>query len=158
MQDEVLATIEASAPRRWAGVAMLSTVGLLVLYVAFATPPALMWQIFLLIVGGAAMWLAYRVWHATQDRIELTRTELRTGTGQVIAIVDEIEAVDRGVFAFKPSNGFLVRMRSKPGNTWAPGLWWRLGRRVGVGGMTAASEAKFMSEMLSAMLMEREGV
>ncbi len=156
MQDEVLATIEASAPRRWIGVVMLGTVGVLVLYVALSTPPELVWQVFLIVVGGAALWLAYSVWQATQDRIELTRTELRTGAGRLIALVDEIEAVDRGVFAFKPSNGFLVRTRAKNSNSWAPGLWWRLGRRVGVGGMTAASEAKFMSEILSALLLERD--
>ncbi|MES0861688.1 hypothetical protein ABLN87_04960 [Ruegeria sp. SCPT10] len=156
MQDEVLATIEASAPRRWIGVLMLGTVGVLVLYVALSTPPELVWQVFLIVVGGAALWLAFSVWQATQDRIELTRTELRTGAGRLIALVDEIEAVDRGVFAFKPSNGFLVRTRAKTSNSWAPGLWWRLGRRVGVGGMTAASEAKFMSEILSALLLERD--
>ncbi|MEO1107896.1 MAG: hypothetical protein AAFX90_08250 [Pseudomonadota bacterium] len=156
MQDEVLATIEASAPRRWIGVLMLGTVGVLVLYVALSTPPELVWQVFLIVVGGAALWLAYSVWQATQDRIELTRTELRTGAGRLIALVDEIEAVDRGVFAFKPSNGFLVRTRATTSNNWAPGLWWRLGRRVGVGGMTAASEAKFMSEILSALLLERD--
>ncbi|NOD63763.1 MULTISPECIES: hypothetical protein [unclassified Ruegeria] len=152
MQEEVLATIEASSPRRWAGVGMLTTVGALVTYVALASPPEPMWQAFLFAVGGASLWLAYRVWHATQDRIELTRSELRTGSGQIIAKVEDIETVDRGVFAFKPSNGFLVRMRHKSSNRWAPGLWWRLGRRVGVGGMTAAAEAKFMSEALSLII------
>ncbi|WP_425083382.1 hypothetical protein [Ruegeria profundi] len=155
MQDEVLATIEASSPRRVAGVAMLGSVGVLVIYVALASPPELVWQVFLLAVGASSLWLAHRVWMATQDRIELTASELRTGSGQVIARVDEIEAVDRGVFAFKPSNGFLVRTRKKAGNVWAPGLWWRLGRRVGVGGMTASAEAKFMSEILSAMVLQR---
>ncbi len=154
MQDEVLATIQASSARRWAGVVMLGTIGALVIYVALASPPELVWQVFLLVVGAASWWLAYRVWTATQDRIELTRSELRTGTGRVIAQVSEIEAVDRGVFAFKPSNGFLLRTRSKERNVWAPGLWWRLGRRVGVGGMTAAAETKFMSEMISVLLME----
>lgn len=153
MQDEVLATIEASSPRRVAGVAMLGSVGVLVIYVALASPPELVWQVFLLAVGASSLWLAYRVWMATQDRIELTASELRTG--QLIARVNEIEAVDRGVFAFKPSNGFLVRTREKASNVWAPGLWWRLGRRVGVGGMTASAEAKFMSEILSAMVLQR---
>lgn len=154
MQDEVLATVQASSPRRWAGVVMLGTIGALVTYVALASPPEPVWQVFLLVVGAASWWLAYRVWIATQDRIELTRAELRTGTGRVIASVSEIEAVDRGVFAFKPSNGFLLRTQSKESNAWEPGLWWRLGRRVGVGGMTAAAETKFMSEMISALLME----
>ncbi|EEE36665.1 hypothetical protein RKLH11_498 [Rhodobacteraceae bacterium KLH11] len=135
---------------------MLTTVGVLVIYVALATPPQLGWQIFLLAVGGAAFWLAYRMWHATQDTIELTRSELRTGSGQVICDVENIEAVDRGVFAFKPSNGFLIRTRTSGPKTWAPGLWWRLGHRVGIGGMTAAAETKFMSEMLSVVLAERD--
>ena len=155
MQDEVLATVQASSPRRWAGVGMLGTVGAMVLYVALAAPPALGWQVFLFVIAGGAFWLAHRMWHATTDRIELTRAELRTGAGQVIANVEDIETVDRGVFAFKPSNGFLVRTTGKGKNTWAPGLWWRLGHRVGVGGMTAAAETKFMSEMLSALLAER---
>ncbi|NOD74975.1 MULTISPECIES: hypothetical protein [unclassified Ruegeria] len=157
MQEEVLATIEASSPRRWAGVGMLTTVGALVTYVALASPPEPIWQAFLFAVGGASLWLAYRVWYATQDRIELTRSELRTGSGQIIAKVEDIETVDRGVFAFKPSNGFLVRMRHKASNKWAPGLWWRLGRRVGVGGMTAAAEAKFMSEALVFLLTDDRG-
>ena len=156
MQDEVLAVVEASPLRRALGVAMLVAIGVIVVYVAMATPPALGWQLFLMVVGAGALWLSYRVWNATADSIELTRTSLRTGSGQMIAEVAEIEAVDRGVFAFKPSNGFLIRTRGRTGNAWAPGLWWRLGRRVGVGGMTAAGQTKFMSEMLSALLAERQ--
>ena len=157
MQDEVLAMVQASPARRWAGVGMLTTIGALVIYVALASPPEPVWQLFLFAVGGAAFWLAHRMWHATNDRIELTRSELRTGSGRVIAMVADIESVDRGVFAFKPSNGFLVRTGTKGANDWAPGLWWRVGHRVGVGGVTAAAETKFMSEMLSVMLAERAG-
>ncbi len=155
MQEDVLATVAASAPRRWMGVGMLTTVGALVIYVALATPPQLGWQVFLLLVGAASFWLSRRMWVATADTIELTRSSLRTGSGLVICSLDEIEAVDRGVFAFKPSNGFLIKTRSSGANAWAPGLWWRLGRRIGIGGMTAAAETKFMSEMLTAMLVEQ---
>lgn len=156
MQEEVLATVQASTGRRWIGVAMLVAVGFLVLYVAMVAPPEPKWQVFLLAVGAGALWLAYRVWQATADRIELTRTQLRTGSGETIAEIADIESVERGVFAFKPSNGFLVTTRSRASRAWAPGLWWRIGRRVGVGGMTAAAETKFMSEVLSALLAEIE--
>lgn len=156
MQEEILATIRASSARRWMGVGMLVAVGVLVLYVALAAPPEPEWQVFLFVVGAAALWLARSVWNATSDSIELTRTELRTGSGRLLAEVADITNVERGVFAFKPSNGFLVTTRSKPGNAWAPGLWWRVGRRIGIGGMTAAAETKFMSEMLSALLAEVE--
>ena len=151
MQEDVLARVEAAAPRRWTGVAMLTVIGTLVIYVALATPPALGWQVFLIVVGVASFWLAQRMWLATQDAIELTRTELRTRSGQIICRIKDIEAVESGAFAFKPSNGFLVKTRSKGGYHWAPGLWWRVGHRVGVGGMISATETKFMLQMLSAV-------
>ncbi|MEY8841953.1 hypothetical protein AB9K41_23235, partial [Cribrihabitans sp. XS_ASV171] len=133
MQEEILATVEASAPRRWMGVGMLAAMGILVIYVAFATPPALEWQIFLLVVGGLSLWLAQRMMQATAHRIELTETELRSSTGEIIARIEDVETMDRGVFAFKPSNGFLLRTRTPAPRRWYPGLWWRLGRRIGVG-------------------------
>lgn len=155
MQEDVLARLEPSSPRRWLGVGMLAVIGSLVSYVALAAPPELAWQVFLLIVGVGAFWLAYRMWQATEDGIELTRGELRTRSGQVICRVEDVEAVERGAFAFKPSNGFLVTTSTAGPRVWAPGLWWRLGRRIGFGGMTSASEAKFMAEILTSILAER---
>lgn len=155
MQQEVLATIRPSPARRWLGVGMLSTVGLLVISVAFTSPPEPAWLIFLLVVGVGAFWMANRMWHATQDWIELTQTELRTGGGRLIAKVEDIEAVDRSVFAFKPSSGFLLKTRERQENCWEPGLWWRLGRRIGIGGMASAAETKFMSEILSGPIADR---
>ena len=152
MQQNVLAIIRPSSSRRWLGVGMLSIVGTLVLYVALAQPPEPVWQIFLLVVGGSAFWLAQRMWKATDDTIELTQTELRTGAGRLIAKIEDIESIDQGVFAFKPSNGFLLKTKKSAENSWAPGLWWRLGRRVGVGGMTTAAETKFMLQLLHPML------
>jgi len=134
---------------------MLSTVGALVLYVVVSEPPEPVWLVFLLAVGSAAFWLAHRMWYATHDCIELTQSELRTGAGRVIAKVEDIESIDRGIFAFKPSSGFLMKTRNSGQNTWAPGLWWRLGRRVGIGGLTSAAETKFMSEILSALIADR---
>lgn len=154
--QEVLAEVGVSAPRRWMGVAMLVAIGGLVIYVALSTPPAPGWQAFLIATGLAALWIAERMRRATGGRIELTTTELREIGGETIALVSEIEAVDRGFFAFKPSNGFLLRT-SRPGaRRWRPGLWWRMGRRVGVGGVTPARQTKMISEMLAAMLAERE--
>jgi hypothetical protein len=155
MQDEVLAVIEASAVRRWMGVIMLAGLGGLVIYVAFATPPRLGWQVFLIVVGALALWMADKMRRATEHRIELTETEVRSSDGQVIAMVANIEKIDRGVFALKPSNGFMVRTTSSQSRAWRPGLWWRLGRRIGVGGVTSASQTKTMSEILAALLVQR---
>lgn len=156
MTDEVLATVKASPARRWLGVGVLLGVGALMIYVALASPPALGWQVFLMATGAVTLWIAERMRQATGMEIVLTKTELRDSNGTCLARVADIQAIDRGFFAFKPSNGFLIKTRSSEGRAWNPGLWWRMGRRIGVGGVTPASQTKVMSEMLAAMLALRD--
>ncbi|MCD9148628.1 hypothetical protein [Pseudophaeobacter flagellatus] len=155
MTDEVLVTVEASGLRRIMGVAMLAVIGVTLLYVAVATPPSLAWLVFLLLVGLAALWLSVRMWQATAYQIELTEEVLRCTDGTVIAQVADIETIDRGFFAFKPSNGFLIRSSTPGARIWLPGLWWRAGRRIGIGGVTPGSQTKTMSEILAAMIAKR---
>lgn len=155
MTEEVLAVVEASAPRRWLALGVLAGVGLLSIYIALASPPAPAWLVFLIAVGAAALWLAHRLYLATEHRIELTRTEIRASSGERIALVADVEGLDRGVFAFKPSNGFLIRVKTPGSRVWQPGMWWRLGRRIGVGGVTPGSQTKAMAEILSALMAQR---
>ncbi|SDD75377.1 hypothetical protein [Ruegeria marina] len=157
MQDDVVAVVEASAPRRWLALVMLVGLGGLLIYVALATPPTFFWQVFLIALGAASLWMAQGMYAATAGRVELTDSTLRSGTGEVIALVEDIEQIERGAFAFKPSNGFLIRTRTPAARAWRPGLWWRIGRRIGVGGVTPGSQTKFMAEMISAMIAERDG-
>jgi len=153
---EILATANAAAGRRYLGMGMLGVLGLLLIYIAVVQSPALEWRVFLVALGAAALWMADKMRRATATRIELTETELRDSDGTVIALIADIDGMDRGFFAFKPSNGFLIRTRSGAPNEWRPGLWWRVGRRIGVGGMTPASQTKFMSEIIAAMMAQRD--
>lgn len=155
--DEVLAILSASIGRRFLGVGSLGCLGLFLLYFAFAQPAdTALAQGFLLIAGVGAVWLADKMRRATSQSIELTSCELRTSHGEQIARLDEIDAVDRSIFAFKPSNGFLIRLKSSREIRWRPGLWWRFGRRVGIGGVTPGSHAKAMSEIIAVMLLEQK--
>jgi hypothetical protein len=134
----------------------VTILGGLLVYLALTQPPANpLWQVFLIGLGAGSLWLAWRMWRATGQAIELTETELRTSDGTRIAEVARIESLDRGVFAFKPSNGFLLRLEAEAPAAWAPGLWWRLGRRVGVGGMTPGPQTRAMAEVISAMIARR---
>jgi hypothetical protein len=155
-ENEVLAVARASIGRRILGLVSLALLGLLLIYIAFARPPSFGFQIFLIIIGGAALWCADVMRRATASCVELTPTELRDGDGAVIALVADIQSMDRGTFAFKPSNGFLLKTASAQPRAWRPGLWWRVGRRIGIGGMTPGSQTKFMSEVLSAMMATRD--
>ncbi len=153
---EILATVMPSTTRRFAGLLMLAILGGLLVYVAMATPPAsLGWRAFLLGLGGLVLFLAEKMRRATLIGVVLTQDELRTTDGQVLVRVDDMLGVVRGSFSLKPSNGFSVLTRARQERAWAPGIWWRFGKRVGVGGVTAASQAKYMAEILAAMLAER---
>ncbi len=156
MSDPFQPKIAASQPRRWLGVGMLLFLGGLLIYVAFATPPDLAWQVFLLLMGGASLWVGDKMRRATEGWIELSDDALVTHTGEVIVLIDEIEKVERGMLAFKPSNGFMIKTKNPAARRWEPGLWWRMGRRIGVGGVTPASQSKVMADLISAKLMMRD--
>lgn len=149
-ENGIYATVGASQGRRIFGCAVLFLLGALVLYVAFASPPGPAWLVFMLVFGVGALWMAEKVRRASMLTIMLTETDLRDSTGTVLAQLDEISSVDRGAFAFlKPSNGFSLRLKTTKPRAWAPGLWWRVGRRVGIGGITSAGQAKFMAEQIA---------
>lgn len=153
--EKVLATIKASPGRRILGIGSLWVLSLLVIYVALVTPPELGWQLFLLALGGGSILIAEQMRRSTAVTLELTRDELRDSTGTVLTRIEDVTGIDRGMFAFKPSNGFLLRVNSPKPRAWRPGLWWCLGSRIGVGGMTPAHQAKFMAEIIATMLAER---
>lgn len=155
MDDEILAVAGASPVRRWMGIAMVAFVGGLSVYVALSSAPFLVWQVFLIGVGALALGLAEKMRRATELRLELTSRELRDSSGQVLARVDQIKAVDRGFMAFKPSNGFVIQTTEPGARRWRPGMWWRVGRRVGIGGVVPGHQTKAMSDILAAILAQR---
>lgn len=152
----VLAELRPSPPRRVLGVVLLAVLGSALVWLALAYPPAALgWSVFLLGFGAACLWLAARMWQVTGQGLELTRDALRDQHGFVLARVEQIRAVNRGVFAFKPAGGFTLVLKQPAPGRWAPGLWWRLGRSVGVGGVTHRHEARYMAEVLDALIKER---
>ena len=156
MTDEPLATLEASPIRRLFGLTVMFALGGMLVYLGLTLPADLLGRAFLIVLGGFALWGAELMRRATNSTVELRKTGLFDGDGTEIAPLDQILRIDRGVFAFKPSTGFIVTLQSSGRRSWRPGLWWRVGRRVGIGGVTAAHQAKAMAEILSALMSERD--
>ena len=154
MAEEVLARVAPSPARRWMAIGMLGALGMLLVYLSVFAPPAtLVLQLFLLGLGAGSFFMADRIRRATETQVILTRERLSDGNGRLLCRVSEIASVERGPFAFKPSNGFAVVFLKKPApRVWEPGLWWRLGRRIGVGGVTPAAEGKFMADTIALLL------
>lgn len=151
-ENGIYAVVQASPARRVFAYGVQFGLGALLIYLTLVQPPAFHWMVFMLVFGILMLWQAERMRRATQVILELTETELRDSTGTVLARIDEIHSVNRGVFALKPSNGFTLVLDNKKPRAWLPGLWWRFGRRVGVGGVTNAGQSKFMAERISMMI------
>jgi len=132
---------------------IVTGLGVLLLWLGLTLPEmAVVWRLFLILLGGATLVVADLLRRASALTISLTADRLIDSSGRELCRVADVVAVERSVFAFKPSNGFSVVLMNRQARGWAPGLWWRFGKRVGIGGVTPASQAKFMSEMLAAML------
>lgn len=154
-ENGIYAHVEASPARRTLAYGVQFGLGALLIYVTLTVPPSLPWMIVLLGFGVMMLWQAERMRRSTAVTLALTDTELRDSTGTVLARIDEIRSVERGAFAFKPANGFTLILHNKKPRAWLPGLWWRIGRRVGIGGVTNAGQCKFMAERISMMIEER---
>lgn len=154
--DNALATITVSAPRRIAAYGVQLGLGALLVYAGFAGFSSIGGSIILVAFGALVLWGAERMRRASRRAIFLTDEGLFDTTGAQLAAMDNIASVSRGAFALKPSNGFAVVMRSKQPSAWVPGLWWRFGYRVGVGGVTNAGAAKFMAEQIALRLANPE--
>ena len=153
--DDVIIMLQASQLRRVFAYGAVFGLGALVILLAFLSPPTLGFQIFLIALGAATLVLAERLRRATLLGIVLTETDLRDTGGQILTTMDNIRSVDRGAFAFKPSNGFVLRLHESGPRVWAPGLWWRFSTRIGVGGVTASGPAKYMAEQIALRIAAR---
>lgn len=155
--DDILAVVDPRGPRRIIGITLLLVLGGLVLYLAFLQPPANpLWQVFLIGMGLISLWFAYRMQEATTRKLYLTEAALTDSDGTVLARVEDIVAVNRGAFAIKPSNGFILTLKNPAPRVWQPGLWWRLGRRVAVGGVTPGAQARPMADIIAVMIARRQ--
>ena len=93
-----------------------------------------------------------RLSRATAIDLVLTDSGLSDSQGRIIASMDQISRVERGAFAFKPSNGFTLTLKTSAPRGWEPGIWWRIGKRVGVGGVISGNQSKLMADIIAAKL------
>ena len=156
--SKVLASLPI-APARWGfSLGVLYLLGAILIYLAVAFPPDSLALLLLLLGFGVLSLLgAERARRVRGVVVYLSKDRLWDSTGHELARLENIRSVERGALAFKPSNGFLLRLSRAPGRAWVPGLWWRMGKSVGVGGSTPSGAGKFMAEMVATLLKARDG-
>lgn len=148
-QDGVYARIQASAGRAIFAYSVLFVLGALVIYATLMRPPAFGWLVFMLGFGVLMIWMAEKQRRAAKLEIILTADEVVDTQGRVLARIEDVVSVSRGALALKPSNGFTLVTKAKGTRAYVPGMWWRIGRRVGIGGITGAGQTKFMAEQIA---------
>ena len=153
---EIIAKLEPSLGRRWVGVVALTVAGVALIAIVLLRPPSsALVQVVAILLGGLFLWQAQWNLRVTRLGLYVTRQGIYDSEGQMIVALSDIEEVDRGIFAFKPSNGFLLRLFHPEQARWAPGLYWRIGRRMGVGGATNPAQTRKLAETIEMLLMER---
>ena len=104
----------------------------------------------LAVVVAAAV--AVALWRATDVTMTLTEAALSDSRGRILARIDQVERVERGALSLAPTGGFILRLSAAAPAAWVPGVWWRVGRRVGVGGTTPRRMTREMALLVEAML------
>ena len=128
--------------------------GALLIAIGLIVEPSLS-SLLLVAIGAAVVWQALVFYRATSAALVLTEEGLFDTNGAELARLDNIAKVDRGFFAFKPSNGFMILLKKPRERVWRPGLWWRFGRRVGVGGATSGKAARDMADVIAILQTDR---
>lgn len=153
---ETIAAITPKLFRRLMAATLFGLLGGLLIWLGLGDQTeGVLWKAFSIAMGIGTLIVGQWLWRATSVSIELTRRELRDSAGRVLCDLEKVASVDRGAFAFKPSNGLVVRLSEPAPLAWAPGIWWRCGHRIGIGGVTSPSEAKGMADVMSLLLKER---
>ncbi len=152
------ARMAASGARRVVGTATLAALGVLIADIGLSGAFGVPSRILILAAAAGALGLAGWLWHSGAVVLEYRGGVLREAgpDGRVLAEIANIRRVDRGAFAFKPSNGFLLSLKAAGPVAWVPGLWWRRGRQVGVGGLVPANQARLVAEMIAMDLARRD--
>jgi hypothetical protein len=152
----VLGGLRPSGPRRLVGALVLGILGFLLVTLALRNSGAGFGLTLVLLAAGVALlWLVWRLWEATSHALILTPEALVSTDGQVVARIADIASVDRGVFALKPAGGFSLALRQPGPRVWQPGLWWRAGRRIGIGGVTNRHQARHLADQIATLLAAR---
>ena len=153
--SDVILKIKPSAGRRIFGIIILCLVAVIMMNYAFGDKAqSIVLRFILLLMAVVFLWQAQANLRFIGAALILKREGLFDDQGALICSLSNINQIDRGWISFKPSNGLLVRMHKPMALKWSPGLYWRFGKSLGIGGMVSPVLTKEMSDKLLLLMQE----
>lgn len=102
--------------------------------------------------GLALLVLGRALFFTEATKVVFDGARLIDDSGHVLCTLEDIDRVERGFALFKPSSGFVLTLKVPGARGWSPGLWWRYGRRIGVGGATPGRAGRYMADAITAAM------
>ncbi|MEL6792102.1 MAG: hypothetical protein AAFP78_01515, partial [Pseudomonadota bacterium] len=143
-------TVRRPQVLRWIIVAAVAVVVLLTVAIAgqaSATNPVVV--MINLPIAAILLWFGYAMATAKATSVTFDGETLTDDAGVVICTLEDIHSVERGFALFKPSGGFALLLKAEKERAWSPGLWWRIGQRVGIGGATPGRSSRNMADAIT---------
>lgn len=151
--SDILATASISGVRRWLTIIPGIFAGALLAWYGLNAPFPQIWvNVFAVVVGLVMALGASWLLSATSRGIYLTPKELRDINGALIARISDMKKLERETISYKPAHGFIIVLAEPARSHWSPGVWWRTGQRVGVGGFLHADQTKAMAGAIRSLI------
>lgn len=151
-QDDVVMDLAPAPVRRGAAILGLLGAGAVLVWSGLDGGASVAGDLVLTGTGAALIWAGAALWRMPTVGLEFTQEGVRDTSGRWLARWEDVARIEKGPFALKPPNGFALLLRHPAPQAWAPGLWWRVGRRVGVGGLTPMRRTKAIAERIALRL------
>ena len=143
--------MEVRRPETLRWIMIVAIVGLLIMTLSAAVDlmsraafPALILALFAAAIG----WFGQALLFTKARAVIFEGDRLFDDSGAEICHLDDVVELEKGLHLFKPSSGFVLKLKTRQQAAWSPGLWWRVGHRVGVGGATPGRRAKAMADAI----------
>ena len=102
-------------------------------------------------------WFGRQLLMSDASKVMFDGETISDDTGEVICRLEDIDRIERGLALFKPTNGFVLTLKAEAPRGWSPGLWWRMGKRIGIGGATPGRAPRNMADAINLALMQARG-
>ena len=147
---EELITLKMSKLKRLSGALLIFVLGTTLLFSVYkkSNPGYTVYESLFLLVGLILIFVSWRIGRARLTGIKLTKSGIYDLNDVKLCAILDINYIDRRTFAIKPANGFIIHLKNSAKSFWIPGLCWRIGKRLAIGGMLSKQECKAFANLL----------